>query len=160
MIEEQSETVALPDERLRLLFVCAHPAIDPAVRTPLMLQTVLGVEADRIASAFLTSPAAMSQRLVRAKVKIREARIPFHIPDPTEWPERITFVLDAVYAAYGTGWDNSPTADHTILSLNREAIELGRMLVSALPDEAEPRQRSWQRVRDSNPCTSLERAVS
>src|SRR3954471_17068263 len=71
-----------PDERLQLLFVCAHPAIDIAARTPLMLQTVLGLDAARIASAFLVSPAAMDKRLVRAKTKIREARIPFRIPDP------------------------------------------------------------------------------
>src|SRR3954471_22304197 len=74
--------LTFPDERLQLLFVCAHPAIDIAARTPLMLQTVLGLDAARIASAFLVSPAAMDKRLVRAKTKIREARIPFRIPDP------------------------------------------------------------------------------
>jgi RNA polymerase sigma factor (sigma-70 family) len=95
-----------PDERLKLLFVCAHPAIDPSAQTPLMLQTVLGVDAARIASAFLVSPAAMSQRLVRAKNKIRDAAIPFRVPDPPEWEERASFVLDAIYAAYTTGWES------------------------------------------------------
>src|SRR5678815_4270602 len=93
-----------PDERLKLLFVCAHPAIDPAARTPLMLQTVLGMDAARIASAFLVSPAAMAQRLVRAKARIREATIPFRVPEKPEWDERISFVLDAIYSAYTTGW--------------------------------------------------------
>src|ERR1043165_5553939 len=88
-----------PDERLKLLFVCAHPAIELAARTPLMLQTVLGLDAARIASAFLVSPAAMEQRLVRAKTKIREAGIPFRVPDPPDWEERAAFVLDAIYSA-------------------------------------------------------------
>src|SRR5712675_625609 len=88
-----------PDERLKLLFVCAHPAIDIAARTPLMLQVVLGVDATKIASAFLVSPVAMSQRLVRAKSKIRDACIPFRVPDPSDWAERVSFVLDAIYSA-------------------------------------------------------------
>jgi RNA polymerase sigma factor (sigma-70 family) len=111
-IAEEAQAVAVtheqfPDERLKLLFVCAHPAIDPAARTPLMLQTVLGVDAARIASAFLVSPAAMSQRLVRAKTKIRDATIPFRVPEPPEWRERVAFVLDAIYSAYTTGWEKS-----------------------------------------------------
>jgi RNA polymerase sigma-70 factor (ECF subfamily) len=98
-----------PDERLKLLFVCAHPAIDVAARTPLMLQVVLGIDAAKIASAFLVSPAAMSQRLVRAKTKIRDAGIPFRVPDLPELSERLSFVLDAIYAPYTTGWDNPST---------------------------------------------------
>ncbi len=110
-LADEAQTVAeagehFPDERLKLLFVCAHPAIDPAARTPLMLQTVLGIDAARIASAFLVSPAAMSQRLVRAKSKIRSAAIPFRVPDPPDWVERVSFVLDAIYSAYTTGWDS------------------------------------------------------
>ena len=141
-IAEEAETVAetsehFPDERLKLLFVCAHPAIDIAARTPLMLQTVLGVDAARIASAFLVSPAAMGQRLVRAKTKIREAGVPFRVPEPPEWNERVSFVLDAIYAAYTTGWESLMETGSTHHALAGDAIALGRMLVHLLPTEPE-----------------------
>ncbi len=123
-----------PDERLKLLFVCAHPAIDPAARAPLMLQTVLGMDAERIASVFLTSPSAMSQRLVRAKTKIRDARIPFRIPERAEWNERLGFVLDAVYAAYTAGRNSYEEPGD---SLADEALWLARALVHLVPDEPE-----------------------
>src|SRR4051812_4254861 len=126
-----------PDERLKLLFVCGHPAIDIAARTPLMLQTVLGVDAARIASAFLVSPAAMSQRLVRAKTKIHEAGVPFRVPEPPEWNERLTFVLDAIYAAYTTGWESVTEPSSTQHALAEDAIVLGRMLVQLMPAEPE-----------------------
>ena len=133
-----AETQALfPDERLKLLFVCAHPAIDAAARTPLMLQTVLGIDAAQIASAFLVSTAAMSQRLVRAKNKIRDAVIPFRVPEPPEWNERVSFVLDAVYSAYTTGWENVMDAGSTQQALAAEAVSLGRMLVQLMPAEPE-----------------------
>lgn len=96
------EAVAV--ERLSLLFACAHPAIDPSVRTPLMLQTVLGLDAARIAGVFLVSPAAMAQRLVRAKTKIKAAGIPFTLPERREWPARMDAVLQAIYGAYTAGW--------------------------------------------------------
>ena len=126
-----------PDERLKLLFVCAHPAIDVAVRTPLMLQTVLGLDAARIASAFLVSPAAMEQRLVRAKTKIREAGIPFGVPDPPEWDERVAFVLDAIYSAYTAGWESAIDEGSTHHLLAREATAIGRTLVQLMPNEPE-----------------------
>ena len=126
-----------PDERLKLLFVCAHPAIDVAARTPLMLQTVLGLDAVRIASAFLVSPAAMEQRLVRAKTKIRTAGIPFRVPEPQEWEERASFVLDAIYSAYSTGWESVIDAGSTHHALAREAVAIGRTLVQLVPDEPE-----------------------
>ncbi len=125
-----------PDERLKLLFVCAHPAIDVAVRTPLMLQTVLGLDAARIAAAFLVSPAAMEQRLVRAKTKIREAGIPFRVPEPAEWGERVSFVLDAIYSAYNAGRDDE-AGSATQHALARDAIALGRTLVQLVPNEPE-----------------------
>src|SRR5207248_8192975 len=90
-----------PDERLKLLFVCAHPAIDPAMHTPLMLQTVLGLDADRIAHAFLVPPKTMGQRLFRAKTKIRDGGIQFEIPQQRDLPERLDAVLEAIYAAFG-----------------------------------------------------------
>ena len=141
-IAEEAQTVAkaqehFPDERLKLLFVCAHPAIDPAARTPLMLQAGLGIDAARIASAFLVSPAAMSQRLVRAKNKIRDAGIPFRVPEPPELEERVSFVLDAIYAAYTTGWESLMETASTHHALAAEAIALGRMLVQLMPNEPE-----------------------
>jgi predicted RNA polymerase sigma factor len=128
---------SFPDERLKLMFVCAHPSIDVVARTPLMLQTVLGIDAARIASAFLVSPKAMSQRLVRAKTKIRDAAIPFRVPEPQEWGERLTFVLDAIYAAYTTGWENPSDAISSDGALAEEAIVLGRVMVSLMPSEPE-----------------------
>jgi predicted RNA polymerase sigma factor len=143
-IAEEAEGIAearehFPDERLKLLFVCAHPAIDPAARTPLMLQTVLGIDAARIASAFLVSPAAMSQRLVRAKNKIRDAAIPFRVPEPPEWEERTSFVLDAIYSAYTTGWESVMETSATHHALAGEAISMGRTVVQLMPNEPEAR---------------------
>lgn len=129
----------IPDRRLALLFACANPAIDSAVRAPLMLQAVLGLEAAQIASAFLVSPAAMAQRLVRAKTKIREARIPFEIPDRSELPDRLDGVLDSIYACYAEGWTEATGADMERRELATEAIFLGKMIVELVPDEPE----SW-----------------
>lgn len=127
---------AFPDERLKLLFLCAHPAIDPRVQTPLLLQTVLGVDAARIAPAFLVAPTTMGQRLVRAKAKIRDAGIRFVLPDTMELPERLSAVLEAVYAAYGTGWEDVTGAEG-VRGFVGEAIYLARMVVDMLPEEPE-----------------------
>jgi len=128
---------AFPDERLKLMFVCAHPAVDAGARPALMLQAVLGLDAARIASAFLVSPAALSQRLVRAKTKIRAAAIAFAVPEPSEWPERLGDVLEAIYAAYGTGWDDVAGTDAQARGLAQEALDLAALLAKLLPEAAE-----------------------
>jgi RNA polymerase sigma-70 factor (ECF subfamily) len=135
-ITEAADT-DLPDRRLALLFACTHPAIDPAVRAPLMLQVVLGLEAAQIASAFLTSPAAMAQRLVRAKAKIRDAGIPFTSPDRKELPDRVQAVLESIYACFSEGWNDPAGIDTTRRELAGEAIYLGRLLTELLPNEPE-----------------------
>src|SRR5262247_2440656 len=141
-LTEQSETTLsteFPDERLKLLFVCAHPAIDPAMHTPLMLQTVLGVDAARIAQAFLIAPKTMGQRLFRAKTKIRSGGIPFEIPQERDLPQRLDAVLEAIYAAFGLGWDDMAGADQRGRGLAEEAIWLARVLLQLMPGEAEVR---------------------
>ena len=131
------ETREVPDERLQLLFACAHPAIDESVRAPLMMQVVLGLDAAAIASAFLTSPSAMSQRLVRAKNRIRESGIPFRIPEQADLPERLPYVLDAIYAAYTEGWSDAAGTDTHARALASEAIWLGRLVTFLMPREPE-----------------------
>src|SRR4051794_36360140 len=135
--ELAESTSIFPDERLELLFVCAHPAIEAAVRTPLMLQTVLGVDAARIASAFIVKPSTMGQRLSRAKAKIRDARIAFEVPSASQLPDRLESVLETIYATYGTGWDDVTGADERRRGLSAEAITLGRLLVGLMPAEPE-----------------------
>ncbi len=127
----------IPDERLGLMFACAHPAIDVAVRAPLILQTVLGLDAATIASAFLVSPGAMSQRLVRAKEKIRAAGIPFRVPARADLPERLDAVLAAIYAAFAEGWIDPAAGESRRRDLAEEAIWLGRLVASLLPEEPE-----------------------
>jgi len=142
LTENSTETTVptstqFPDERLKLLFVCAHPAIDPAMHTPLMLQTVLGLDAARIAQAFLIAPKTVGQRLFRAKTKIRSSGIPFEIPQARDLPERLDAVLEAVYAAFGIGWDDMAGADHRGRDLAEEALWLARVLLQLIPSEAE-----------------------
>ncbi len=119
------------------MFACANPAIDAGVRAPLILQTILGFDASEIASAFLVSPAAMAQRLVRAKAKISEAGIPFRIPERTGLAERLDAVLAAIYAAFAAGWPDAAGTDTRLRNLAEEAIWLGRLVVSLLPEEPE-----------------------
>jgi RNA polymerase sigma-70 factor (ECF subfamily) len=132
MLEDESP---IPDRRLVLMFACAHPAIEQSMRTPLILQTILGFTSEDIAAAFLIPPKTMGQRLVRAKNRIRDAGIALLMPEPTELPERLAAVLDAIYAAYNKGWEEAGDAEKPELA--EEAIWLGRLLVSLLPEEPE-----------------------
>jgi RNA polymerase sigma-70 factor (ECF subfamily) len=127
----------IPDERLRLMFACAHPAIDANIRAPLILQAILGFDAATIASAFLVSPATMGQRLVRAKTKIRHAGIPFRVPERADLKERLDTVLEAIYAAFAEGWSDPAGTEARRRDLAEEAIWLGRLAASLLPDEPE-----------------------
>ena len=136
LVDENTPALArpdLPDARLNLLFACAHPAIDPSVHTALMLQTVLGIEADKIAAAFLVSPGAMAQRLVRAKAKIRLAGIRFEEPQAGDLPDRLHAVLEAIYAAFSLAWDDQLDSEFA-----EEAIYLADLVASMLPKQAEP----------------------
>jgi predicted RNA polymerase sigma factor len=134
---ETQDPDTLPDERLKLLLVCAHPAIDPDMHTPLMLQTVLGLDAQAIARAFLISPKTMGQRLVRAKNKIRQTQIAFEIPAAEQIPQRLEAVLDAIYAAYGSSWEDAAGTDRKAVGLAEEAIWLARVLRDQVPNDAE-----------------------
>ncbi len=134
-----TSSAEFPDDRLKLLFVCAHPAIDPAMHTALMLQTVLGLDAARVAHAFLVSPTTMGQRLVRAKTKIRDAGIQFEVPQERELPQRLDAVLEAIYAAFGIGWDDMTGVDQRGRDLAEEAIWLARVLLQLMPAEPEVR---------------------
>lgn len=138
-LEEEALATKFPDERLKLLFVCAHPAINPAMHTPLMLQAVLGLDASRIAGAFLIPAKTMGQRLVRAKIKIRDGGIRFEIPQQNAMPQRLDAVLEAIYATFGIGWDDMAGADQRGPDLAEEAVWLARVLLQLMPDEAEVR---------------------
>jgi RNA polymerase sigma-70 factor (ECF subfamily) len=128
---------AIADHRLALMFACAHPSIEYAIRAPLMLQVVLGLNATTIASAFLLPPATMSQRLVRAKNKIKQAAIPFRIPEREELTSRLDAVLDAIYAAFTEGWTDPSGTDVARRDLADEALFLGGLVTELLPQEAE-----------------------
>ena len=136
-LPEANLSAEFPDERLKLLFVCAHPAIDSAMHTPLMLQTVLGLDAGRIAHAFLVPPKTMGQRLFRAKTKIRDGGIQFEIPQQRDLPERLDAVLEAIYAAFGISWDDMFGIEPRGRDLAEEAIWLARVLLQLMPSEAE-----------------------
>lgn len=137
-LEAEVAAASVLDRRLGLMFACAHPDIDESIRTPLMLQAVLGFSAERIAAAFLVEPKAMGQRLVRAKQRIRDAGIGFEVPDPSLWRARFVAVLDAIYAAYTAGWSDPLGADPERRGLTEEALWLTHVLAAQTPDEPEP----------------------
>ena len=124
----------IEDDRLRLIFTCCHPAIDPKVQVPLTLREVCGLTTDEVASAFLTAPATMAQRIVRGKAKIRDAGIPFVVPTAFDFPERLDSVLAVIYLVFNEGYSASSGDAITRADLSGEAIRLGRLLVELLPD--------------------------
>ena len=132
----EDDMSAIPDRRLELMLVCAHPAIAHNIRTPLMLQSVLGVEAAAIATAFAVEPATMAQRLVRAKKRISDAGVPFVLPERDDLVQRLPAVLEAVYGAYAIDWQLAPEGA-PIESLSAEALHLALVLAELLPDEPE-----------------------
>ena len=135
--EAEERTFTIPDARLKLLFVCAHPAIDEKVRIPLMLQTVLGLEVTDMAHALLLSPTALAQRLVRAKQKIRSTGLRFDEPEARELPERLHHVLESIYGAFGLSVDAMDGAEARVLDLKDEALYLGSIVCQLMPESAE-----------------------
>jgi len=136
-LDAAAAATEIPDQRLALMFACAHPALEASIRAPLILQVVLGLDAKKIASAFLMSPAAMGKRLVRAKDKIRQAGIPFSVPEREELPGRLDTVLEAIYAAFAEGWTDPGGTDAARRDLTEEAMFLARLVTELLPEEAE-----------------------
>ncbi len=141
LLLEEERAAAAPgptaDRTLDLMFVCAHPAIEPRMRTPLMLQLVLGLDARRMSGAFLLPPGTLGQRLTRARAKIEAARIGFVLPAPEELAPRLGHVLDAIYAAFTVGTDGDGAGDAKASSLAREALWLGSLAAAQLPEEPE-----------------------
>jgi RNA polymerase sigma-70 factor (ECF subfamily) len=131
------EEAPIPDDRLSLMFACAHPAIEAGIRAPLMLQAILGFDAAAIGSAFLVAPATMGQRLVRAKARIRQTGIPFRVPEQAELRERLASVLEAIYAVFAEGWADPAGTEARRRNLAAEGIWLGGLVASLLPEEPE-----------------------
>jgi RNA polymerase sigma-70 factor (ECF subfamily) len=122
------------DDRLRLIFTCCHPALPPDAQVALTLREVCGLRTEEIARAFLTAPATVAQRIVRAKAKIRDARIPYQVPAHGELPDRLDVVLRVIYLVFNEGYAASSGASVTRPDLSGEAIRLGRLLVELLPE--------------------------
>src|SRR5271156_41848 len=132
--ESSSEEEGLEDDRLRLIFTCCHPSLAPEARVALTLREVCGLTTEEIAKAFLTTPRTLAQRIVRAKAKIREERVPYEVPTPQELPERLGAVLQVVYLVFNEGYSAAAGTEVTRAELTGEAIRLGRLLTELLPE--------------------------
>ena len=138
-LERAPDDEPAPEDRLRLIFTCCHPALALEAQVALTLRTLLGLGTEEIARAFLVPQATMAQRIVRAKAKIRDAGIPYAVPDETHLPERLSGVLVVIYLVFNEGYSATSGASLLRRELSGEAIRLGRMLVELLPGHAEPR---------------------
>lgn len=125
---------SVKDDRLRLIFTCCHPALSPDAQVALTLREVCGLTTEEIARAFLASPSTLAQRIVRAKGKIRDARIPYQVPAPSDLPDRLDSVLEVIYLVFNEGYSASSGASVTRSDLSAEAIRLGRLLLELLPE--------------------------
>jgi RNA polymerase sigma-70 factor (ECF subfamily) len=132
--EANSLDASLEDDRLRLIFSCCHPSLPPEARVALTLREVCGLTTEEIAKAFLTTPRTLAQRIVRAKAKIREERIPYEVPTPQELPERLGAVLQVIYLVFNEGYSAAAGAEVTRAELTGEAIRLGRLLLELQPE--------------------------
>jgi len=132
--ESSKEEDSLEDDRLRLIFTCCHPSLAPEAHVALTLREVCGLTTEEIAKAFLITPRTLAQRIVRAKAKIREARIPYEVPTPEELPERLDAVLQVIYLVFNEGYSAAAGAEVTRAELTGEAIRLGRLLADLQPE--------------------------
>ena len=130
----EPDSAGLEDDQLRLIFTCCHPALSPEARIALTLREVCGLTTEEIAHAFLITPSTLAQRIVRAKTKIREARIPFEVPSQDELPDRLEAVLQVIYLVFNEGYSASAGESVTRTDLSNEAIRLGRLLMELLPE--------------------------
>jgi RNA polymerase sigma-70 factor, ECF subfamily len=132
--EPEAEREGIEDDRLRLIFTCCHPALAPEAQVALTLREVCGLTTEEIARAFLSSAPTLAQRIVRAKSKIRDAKIPYEVPGKAELPERLDAVLRVIYLVFNEGYSASSGASVTRGDLSQEAIRVGRLLVELLPE--------------------------
>jgi RNA polymerase sigma-70 factor, ECF subfamily len=137
--ERSNKEDSVEDDRLRLIFTCCHPSLPPDARVALTLREVCGLTTEEIAKAFLTTPRTLAQRIVRAKAKIRETRVPYEVPSPQELPERLGAVLQVIYLVFNEGYSAAAGAAVTRADLTGEAIRLGRLLIELRPEPEAPK---------------------